>query len=91
MRGAARSKGGLPIIAALSTAQNGAASRIVPTLYEGAGVTTSRNDVHIVVTEHGVAWLHGKTVRERAQALINIAAPQFREDLTSAAHTLEYL
>jgi acetyl-CoA hydrolase len=91
VRGAARSKGGLPIIAAQSTAQKGSTSRIVPTLYEGAGVTTSRNDVHVVVTEHGVAWLHGKTVRERAKALINIADPRFRDELTSAARTLGYL
>jgi acetyl-CoA hydrolase len=91
VRGAARAKGGLPIIAAQSTAQSGTVSRIVPTLYEGAGVTTSRNDVHVVVTEHGVAWLHGKTVRERAQALIGIADPRFRDELTSAARTLGYL
>jgi acetyl-CoA hydrolase len=91
VRGAARSKGGLPIIASLSTAQNGIVSRIVPALYEGAGVTTSRNDVHVVATEYGVAWLHGKTVRQRAQALINIAAPQFRDELNSAARQLGYL
>ena len=57
IRGAARAKGGLPIIAALSTAQNGTVSRIVPQLYEGAGVTTTRNDVHVVATEYGIAWL----------------------------------
>lgn len=88
VRGTARAKGGLPIIALLSTAQNGDASRIVPTLYEGAGVTTSRNDVHVVVTEYGVAWLYGKTIRERAQALINIAHPNFRDELTAAAQRL---
>ena len=67
------------------------ASRIVPTLYEGAGVTTTRNDVHVVVTEYGVAWLHGKTVRERARALIEIAHPRFRDELTCAGRELGYL
>lgn len=91
VRGAARAKGGLPIIACLSTAQGGKVSRISPSLYEGAGVSTSRNDVHVVATEHGIAWLHGKTVRQRAEALIKIAAPQFREELHSAACELGYL
>jgi acetyl-CoA hydrolase len=91
IRGAARSKGGLPIIACLSTAQGGRASRIVSSLYEGAGVITTRNDVHFVVTEYGVASLYGRTVRQRAQALINIAAPQFRDELTSAAQKMGYL
>lgn len=91
VRGAARSKGGLPIIACLSTAQNDTASRIVPTLYEGAGVTTTRSDVHVVVTEHGVAWLRGRSVRERAKALIRIADPRFRDELTAAAQKLGYL
>ncbi len=91
IRGAARSKGGLPIIAFLSTAKSDTISRIVPTLTEGAGVVTTRNDVHYVVTEFGVANLHGKTVRERAQALINIAHPKFRDVLAHAAHTLGYI
>jgi acetyl-CoA hydrolase len=91
IRGAARSKGGLPIIACLSTAQDGAISRIVPTLYEGSGVVTTRNDVHWVVTEFGVASLHGKTLRQRAQALIRISHPHFREELTQAARKLGYL
>jgi len=91
IRGAARSKGGLPIIACLSTAQDGAISRIVPTLYEGSGVVTTRNDVHWVVTEFGVASLHGKTLRQRAQALIRISHPNFREELTQAAKKLGYL
>ena len=56
-------------------------SKIVPCLHEGAVVTTSRNDVDYVVTEYGVAQLHGKSLRERAKALINIAAPEFREAL----------
>ena len=81
IRGAARSRGGKPIIALPSTAKEGAISRIVPSLYPGSGVVTSRGDVHYVVTEYGVAYLHGKTIRERAEALIEIAHPQFREEL----------
>ncbi len=73
IRGAARSKGGVPIIALPSTARRGTVSRIVPVLEPGAGVVTSRADVHYVVTEHGIAYLHGKTLRERAEALIAIA------------------
>jgi GNAT superfamily N-acetyltransferase len=75
------SRGGKPIIALPSTAQGGSVSRIVPHLDEGAGVVTSRGDVHYVVTEFGVAYLHGKTIRERALALINIAHPDFRREL----------
>jgi acetyl-CoA hydrolase len=91
IRGAARSKGGLPIIALPSTARNDTISRISPLLPEGSGVTTTRNDVHYIVTEHGVASLYGKSIRQRAQALINIAHPNFREELTRAAHQLGYL
>jgi 4-hydroxybutyrate CoA-transferase len=87
--GASRSKGGVPIIALPSTAKD--FSRIVPTLKEGAGVVTTRNHVHYVVTEHGVADLYGKTIRERAQALINVAHPQFREELTKEAKSLHYI
>jgi 4-hydroxybutyrate CoA-transferase len=90
IRGAARSKGGLPIIAFLSTARDDTISRIVPMLYEGSGVVTTRNDVHYVVTEYGVASLYGRTVRERAQELIHIAHPKFRDELTAAAHELGY-
>ena len=86
MRGAARSEEGKPIIALLSTAKNGTISRIVPRLKPGAGVVTTRADVHYVVTEHGVAYLHGKTVRERVLALVHVAAPQFRDELMKAAH-----
>jgi 4-hydroxybutyrate CoA-transferase len=85
IRGASRSKGGKPIIALPSTAKDGALSRIVSMLDPGAGVTTSRNDVHYVVTEFGVADLYGKSVRQRALALISIAHPDFRKDLLSAA------
>jgi acyl-CoA hydrolase len=81
IRGAARSKGGLPIIALPSTAKDGAISRIVPTLRPGAGAVTSRGDVHWVITEHGAAYLHGKCLRERAEAMIAIADPHFRDEL----------
>jgi acetyl-CoA hydrolase len=91
IRGAARSKGGKPIIALLSTAKEGTISRIVPMLSQGAGVVTTRNDVHYIVTEHGVASLHGKTVRQRAKELINIADPKFRDELASTARELGYL
>lgn len=81
IRGAARSKHGKPIIALPATAKDGAISRIVPRLTPGAGVLTGRADVHYVVTEFGVAYLHGKTVRQRAIALIEIADPGFRKGL----------
>jgi 4-hydroxybutyrate CoA-transferase len=85
LRGAARSRGGLPMITLPATAKGGTVSRIVPRLAPGAGVVTSRGDVHYVITEHGVAYLHGKTLRQRAEALIAIAGPQFREELERAA------
>jgi acyl-CoA hydrolase len=85
IRGAARSKGGRPIIALPSSAKNGLMSRIVPYLKEGAGVVTSRADVHWIATEHGVANLFGKNLRERVEALIGIADPRFQEDLEAAA------
>lgn len=81
IRGAARSRGGKPIIAMPSTAKDGTVSRIVPNLYPGAGVVTSRGDVHYVVTEFGVAYLHGKNIRQRAEALIAIAHPRFQDEL----------
>lgn len=86
IRGAAQSKGGKPIIALPATAKGGEISRIVPWLKKGAGVVTTRADVHYVVTEYGVAYLHGKNLRERAKALIGIAAPQFRDELTKEAN-----
>jgi 4-hydroxybutyrate CoA-transferase len=89
--GALRSKGGVPIIALPSTAKGGGLSRIVPMLKQGAGVVTTRNHVRYVVTEYGVADLYGKTIRQRAQALINIAAPQFRDELKHAARELHYM
>jgi 4-hydroxybutyrate CoA-transferase len=91
IRGAARSRGGVPIIALPSTALHGTVSRIVPMLEPGAGVVTSRADVHYVVTEHGIAYLHGKSLRERAEALIAIADPQFRAELEDFAVHSHYL
>ena len=85
MRGAARSNHGKPIIALPSTAKSGEVSRIVPSLKLGAGVVTTRADVHYVVTEYGTTNLHGKNLRERAQALINVAHPKFRDWLTEEA------
>lgn len=81
VRGAAMSKGGRSIIAMLSTARHGTVSRIVPFLDKGAAVTTSRNDVHYVITEYGIALLKGKTLKERARALIKISHPKFRKEL----------
>ena len=85
VRGAARSRGGKPIIALPSTAKGGRLSRIVDALEEGSGVVTTRGDVHYVVTEHGIASLFGKSLRERARELIAVAHPDFREDLRAAA------
>lgn len=85
IRGAARSEGGKPIIALPSSTKNGTISRIVPALKPGAGVVTSRGDVHYVITEYGVAELFGKSIQERAKALINIAHPNFRDELTKYA------
>jgi acyl-CoA hydrolase len=91
IRGSARSRGGKPIIAMPSTAKNGQVSRIVPHLTEGAGVVTTRGDVHYVVTEYGVAYLHGKSIRERVLDLINIAHPKFRQGLLQAAKAQNYI
>ena len=91
--GASRSKGGVPIIAlpSVATLRDGTQlSKITGMLKLGAGVVTSRNHVRYVVTEHGVADLYGKTIRQRAQALINVAHPQFREDLQKQAKELHY-
>lgn len=92
--GASRSKGGVPIIAlpSVATLRDGTQlSKIVSMLKPGAGVVTSRNHVRFVVTEHGIADLYGKTIRQRAQALINVADPQFREGLLQQARELHYL
>ena len=85
IRGAARSKGGVPIIALPSTAKEGAISRLVDTLIPGSGVVTTRADVHYVVTEYGVANLYGRSLRERARSLIELAHPDFRGELERAA------
>jgi 4-hydroxybutyrate CoA-transferase len=92
--GAARSKGGIPIIALpsqLLKKDGSGFSKIVPMLKQGAGVVTTRNHVHYVVTEHGVADLYGKTIKQRARALIAIAAPEYREELEKQAKELRYL
>ena len=81
IRGSSRSKRGMPIIAMPSTARDETVSRIVVHLDEGAGVVTSRGDVRWVVTEYGVTNLHGKSIRERVKALINLAHPKFRDQL----------
>jgi len=91
IRGASRSKGGKPIIALPSTAKNGTVSRIAPMLTPGAGVVTSRGLVRYVVTEYGVAYLHGKSIRERAKALIEIAHPKFREELYAYCEKTKWL
>jgi GNAT superfamily N-acetyltransferase len=85
IRGAARSEGGKPVIALPSTTSDGKISRIVTRLNPGAGVVTTRADVHYVVTEYGIASLHGKSVRERTLALIHIAHPKFRDNLLREA------
>ena len=89
VRGAARSKGGKPIIALPATAKNG--SKIVVRLKPSAGVITTRNDVHYVVTEYGVADLYGKSIRQRARALIDIAHPDYQEELEKEAIRFKYL
>jgi 4-hydroxybutyrate CoA-transferase len=91
LRGASRSKRGKPIIAISSTAKNGTISRIVPVLSPGAGVVTSRGLIRYVVSEYGVAFLHGKSIRQRAQALIDIAHPKFREELYQFCEKTKWL
>jgi acetyl-CoA hydrolase len=91
LRGACRSKGGKPIIALPSTAKNGTVSRIVPELKSGAGAATTRGLIRYVVTEYGVAYLHGKTIRERAKALIKVAHPNFRSQLYEACAQRNWL
>jgi len=91
LRGSTRSKGGKPIIALPSTAKDGTVSRIVATLDPGAGVVTSRGLVRYVVTEYGVAYLHGKTIRERAKSLIEIAHPKFRDELYQYCEQTKWL
>lgn len=91
VRGAAMSQGGRSIVALSSTTENESSSRIVPYLQEGAGVVATRGDVKYVVTEYGIAYLHGKSIRERAMALINIAHPKFRKELLEEAKRRSYV
>jgi 4-hydroxybutyrate CoA-transferase len=91
IRGASRSKGGKSILAFPSTAGDGKHSRIVPKLDDGAVVTTSRYDIHYIVTEYGIADLRGKSVKERAKELINVAHPDFRDELNEALSKIRIL
>ncbi len=91
MRGAVLSHNGKTILALQSTAKNGEVSRIVPFLKEGAGITLNRGDIHYVITEYGIAYLHGKNIRERAMELISIAHPKFRPSLIEKAKKLNLI
>jgi 4-hydroxybutyrate CoA-transferase len=91
IRGAAKSKGGKPFIAFPATAKDGAVSRIVPFIQPGTGVTTTRADVHWVVTEFGAVNLHGKSVPERVKELVSIADPKFRDELMRFAHEKKFV
>ncbi|HEY9651014.1 MAG TPA: GNAT family N-acetyltransferase [Coleofasciculaceae cyanobacterium] len=91
MRGAILSRHGKTILTLQSTAENGTLSRIVPFLKEGAGITLNRGDVHYVVTEYGIAYLHGKNIRERAMELIAIAHPKFQPWLIQSAKELNLI
>nr|WP_295774039.1 GNAT family N-acetyltransferase [Rhodoferax sp.] len=91
LRGASRSPGGKPIVCMTSTAENGTQSRIRPSLLAGESATIARTDVHYVVTEFGIAYLFGKSIRERATALIELAHPQFRPELFAQAQAMGYL
>ena len=91
MRGAILAKNGKTILALQSTAENGSVSRILPYLKEGAGVTLNRGDIHYVVTEYGIAYLHGRNIRERAMELISIAHPKFRPYLIKEAKKLNLI
>jgi len=91
IRGAARAQGGKPIVCMTSTTDDGARSRIRPMLAPGEAASLARSDVHYVITEFGIAYLHGKSLRERALALIAIAHPDFRDTLLDEAKALGYL
>jgi acyl-CoA hydrolase len=90
MRGAALSHGGVPIIALSSTAARGTISRIVPALKPGAGVVTTRGHVHWIVTEFGAVDLWGKSLRERAELLISVAHPDYREELRRSVREIRH-
>lgn len=91
VRGSSMSRRGKSIMTLPSTTDDGKSSRIVPCLEPGSGVTVTRGDIHYVVTEYGVAYVHGKSIRDRAMSLINIAHPNFREDLLAAAKGQKYV
>ena len=91
VRGSSLSKRGKSIMTLPSTTDDGAKSRIVPYLEPGSGVTVTRGDIHYVVTEFGAAYIHGKSIRDRAMALINIAHPKFRDELLEAAKKQGYV
>jgi len=91
VRAANRSKDGKAFIVLPSTAKKGTVSRIAPVLSPGTHVTTSKNDINYVVTEYGVAQLRGKTAKQRAEALIGIAHPDFRGELRDAARKMNLL
>jgi acyl-CoA hydrolase/GNAT superfamily N-acetyltransferase len=91
MRGAVWARQGRSILALPSTAENGQVSRIVPMLEAGAAVTFNRGDIHYIVTEYGIAYLHGKNVRERAMELISISHPKFRPWLIDEARRLNFI
>ena len=91
LRGAARSPGGKPIICMTSTSSDGQTSRIRPTLLSGEAATIARTDVHYVVTEYGIAYLFGKSIRQRATALIELAHPKFRPELFAQAQAMGYI
>jgi RimJ/RimL family protein N-acetyltransferase len=91
MRGAVLSPGGKTILVLESTAQNGEVSRITPFLERGTGVTLNRGDIYYVVTEYGIAYIHGKNIRERAMDLISIAHPKFRAELLEQAKELNLI
>ena len=91
IRGAAHSEGGKPVIALPSITKDGKYSRIVPQLRPGAGVVTSRGDVHYVITEYGIAHLFGKSLKDRAKELIKIAHPNFRDELTKYAKETRHI
>jgi 4-hydroxybutyrate CoA-transferase len=91
IRGAARAERGRPVLALPSTAKNGTLSRISVELMPGSGITTTRNDVHFIVTEHGAAYLHGKTIRDRVKALVAIAHPKFRDELLAGAKARRWI
>lgn len=91
MRGVVMAPGGRTVLTLQATAEEGKVSRIVPFLKEGAGVTLTRGDIHYVVTEYGIAYLHGKNIRERAMSLISIAHPKFRPQLIQEAKELKLI